>query len=106
MRGSIGKGAIIAWHAVHIPAVLAATIQIKCHVDDDLGGCHISVQYFLGSCCWLLLLQALVAAKLELAQCCEREVIGRHELYKARETNLKLASKMTNFETLVYANKK
>lgn len=61
----------------------------------------------LDSLYWLLvLLQALVAAKLELALCCEREVIGRHELYKARETNLKLASKMTKLETLVYANKK
>jgi hypothetical protein len=50
--------------------------------------------------------QTLIAIKMELALCCEREVIGRHELYKARETNLKLASKMTKLETLVYANKK
>jgi hypothetical protein len=50
--------------------------------------------------------QNLIAIKMELALCCEREVIGRHELYKARETNLKLASKMTKLETLVYANKK
>lgn len=43
---------------------------------------------------------------MELALCCEREVVGRHELYKARETNLKLASKMTKLETLVYSSKK
>lgn len=51
-------------------------------------------------------MQNLIAIKMELALCCEREVIGRHELYKSRETNLKLASKMTKLETLVYANKK
>ncbi len=50
--------------------------------------------------------QTLIHLKMELALCCEREVIGRHELYKSRETNLKLASKMTKLETLVYANKK
>lgn len=44
-------------------------------------------------------------AKLELAQCSEREVIGRRELYKAKETNMKLASKMTKLETLVYNRK-
>jgi hypothetical protein len=54
----------------------------------------------------LVVLQQLISFKLELALCCEREVIGRHELYKTRETNLKLASKMTKLETLVYANKK
>jgi hypothetical protein len=47
-----------------------------------------------------------VAAKLELAQLSEGEVIRRRELHKARETNLKLASRMTKFETLVYASSK
>lgn len=51
-------------------------------------------------------LQELVAAKLQLAQSSEREVVGRRELYKARETNMRLASKMTKLETLVYAKKK
>lgn len=46
--------------------------------------------------------QELVAAKLELAQCSEREIVSRRELYKAKETNMKLASKMTKLETLVY----
>lgn len=50
--------------------------------------------------------QNLISLKLELALCCEREVIGRHELYKSRETNLKLASKMTKLEVNAYANKK
>lgn len=48
-------------------------------------------------------LQTLIDTKMHLALCCEREVVGRHELYKARETNLKLASKMTKLETLVYS---
>lgn len=43
-----------------------------------------------------------MSAKLELAQLSEREVIRRRELYKAKETNMKLASKMTKLETLVY----
>lgn len=54
------------------------------------------------ACC----VQNLISLKLELALCCEREVIGRHELYKSRETNLKLASKMTKLEVNAYANKK
>ena len=44
----------------------------------------------------------LVACKLELAQLSEREIIGRRELYKAKATNMKLASKMTKLETLLY----
>lgn len=36
--------------------------------------------------------------KLELAQLAEREVIARRELHKAREANLKLASKLTKME--------
>lgn len=46
--------------------------------------------------------QSLVSAKLQLAQVSEREVISKRELYKAKETNMKLASKMTKLETLVY----
>jgi hypothetical protein len=47
-------------------------------------------------------LQELVSTKLELAQCSEREVVGRRELYKAKETNMKLASKMTRLEVQMY----
>jgi hypothetical protein len=36
----------------------------------------------------------LVACKLELAQLCEREIIARRELYKAKATNMKLAAKV------------
>jgi hypothetical protein len=42
--------------------------------------------------------QTLVAAKLELAQLGEREVVMRRELYKAREANLRLAAKMAKLE--------
>jgi hypothetical protein len=48
----------------------------------------------------------LVRVKLELAQAGEREVIGRRELYKAKESNMKLASKMTKLETLLYSKKR
>jgi hypothetical protein len=47
--------------------------------------------------------QGLVATKLQLAQACEAEVVRKRELYKARETNLKLASKMTKLEALCYS---
>jgi hypothetical protein len=50
----------------------------------------------------LLWLQDLVNTKMELAQCSEREVVGRRELYKAKETNMKLASKMTRLEVQMY----
>jgi hypothetical protein len=49
----------------------------------------------------LLLLQELIAAKLALAQCAEREVIWRREMYKARQTNKQLAEKMGRLESLV-----
>ena len=38
----------------------------------------------------------LVACKLELAQLCEREIIARRELYKAKATNMKLAAKVSD----------
>jgi hypothetical protein len=50
----------------------------------------------------MLWLQDLVNTKLELAQSSEREVVGRRELYKAKETNMKLASKMTRLEVQMY----
>jgi hypothetical protein len=50
----------------------------------------------------MLWLQDLVNTKMELAQCNEREVVGRRELYKAKETNMKLASKMTRLEVQMY----
>jgi hypothetical protein len=46
--------------------------------------------------------QELVGRKLELAQLAEREVIARRELYKAKEANLRLASKLTKMEAAVY----
>jgi len=46
-----------------------------------------------------------VGRKLELAQLSEREVIARRELYKAKEMNLKLASKLTKMEAAVYARR-
>jgi hypothetical protein len=49
----------------------------------------------------LLLLQDLISAKLALAQCAEREVIWRREMYKARQTNKQLAEKMGRLESLV-----
>lgn len=50
-------------------------------------------------------LQELVARKLELAVLSEREVIARRELYKAKEANLKLASKLTKMEAAVYSRR-
>ena len=35
----------------------------------------------------------------------EKEIICRRELYKAKDTNMKLASKMTKLETLLYTKK-
>jgi hypothetical protein len=46
-------------------------------------------------------LQELIAAKLALAQCAEREVIWRREMFKARQTNKQLAEKMGKLESLV-----
>jgi hypothetical protein len=45
--------------------------------------------------------QELIAAKLALAQCAEREVIWRREMYKARQTNKQLSEKMGKLESLV-----
>jgi hypothetical protein len=45
--------------------------------------------------------QELIAAKLALAQCAEREVIWRCEMFKARQTNKQLAEKMGKLESLV-----
>jgi hypothetical protein len=53
-------------------------------------------------CVCSLCLQELVSTKLELAQRSEREVVGRRELYKAKETNMKLASKMTRLEVQMH----
>lgn len=47
------------------------------------------------------LMQELISAKLALAQCAEREVIWRREMYKARQTNKQLAEKMGRLESLV-----
>lgn len=49
----------------------------------------------------LLFRQELVGAKVELAQLREREVVWRRELFKAKETNRSLASKMNRLDTLV-----
>ncbi|CAD7704383.1 unnamed protein product, partial [Ostreobium quekettii] len=48
------------------------------------------------------IMQELVDTKLRYAQLSERHVIVRRDLYKAREANLQLASKMTKLETVVY----
>ncbi len=44
--------------------------------------------------------------KLELAQLGEQHVITRRELYKSKEANMKLASKMTKLEMLLYEAKR
>lgn len=49
--------------------------------------------------------QELVTRKLELAQLSETEVIARRELYKAKELNMKLASKLTKMEAHVYSRR-
>eukprot|EP00775_Hariotina_reticulata_P010260 gene10260-10419_t len=82
--------------AQHGEATLAETLQKSSKVSGELAAIRQENQS---------LMKELVAAKLELAQCSEREVIGRRELYKAKETNMKLASKMTKLETLVYNRK-
>lgn len=45
--------------------------------------------------------QELISAKVALAQCAEREVIWRREMFKARQTNKQLAQKMGRLESLV-----
>ncbi|WIA29048.1 hypothetical protein OEZ86_011561 [Tetradesmus obliquus] len=47
------------------------------------------------------LMQELISAKVALAQCAEREVIWRREMFKARQTNKQLAQKMGRLESLV-----
>lgn len=49
--------------------------------------------------------QELVSRKLQLAQLAESEMIARRELYKAKESGLKLASKLTKMEAAVYAKR-
>lgn len=78
-------------------AALAETIQRTNRVAGDLAELRGENE---------AIMHELVQRKLELAQISEREVIGRRELYKAKETNMKLASKMTKLETLLYAAKK
>lgn len=51
------------------------------------------------------LMQELVKTKLELAQLSEKHVVTRRDLFKAKEANLKLASKMTKFEALFYSQR-
>lgn len=48
----------------------------------------------------------LIARKLELAELSERELVMKQELFKAKETNMKLAAKMTTLEALVYSKGK
>jgi len=52
------------------------------------------------------LMMELVQRKLELAQLSEREIICRRELHKAKETNMRLASKMTKLELQLYESRK
>lgn len=44
----------------------------------------------------------LIEAKVSLAELHESYTVTRHELYKSRETNMLLASKMTKLETYLY----
>jgi hypothetical protein len=46
-----------------------------------------------------------VSRKLELALLSEREVIARRELFKAKEANLRLASRLTRMEASLYARR-
>lgn len=47
-------------------------------------------------------MEELVKTKVQLAELSEKHIILRRDLYKAREANMLLASKMTKFETVVY----
>lgn len=79
--------------AQHGEATLAETLVKSSKASSELAALRIENQS---------LMQELIARKLALAQCAEREVVGRRELYKAKETNMKLASKMTRLEVQMY----
>lgn len=46
-----------------------------------------------------------MSRKLQLAQLAESETVARRELFKAREANLKLASKLTKMEAAAYSRR-
>lgn len=52
-----------------------------------------------------LLMSELINTKVRLAELDQVHTIVRHELYKSRETNMLLASKMTKLETYLYKNR-
>ena len=78
-------------------AQLAETIQRSSKAAVELGALRSENE---------TLMTDLVRVKLELAQLSERELICKRELYKAKETNMKIASKMTKLETMLYSKKK
>eukprot|EP00882_Tetradesmus_deserticola_P021738 GHRQ01023535.1.p3 GENE.GHRQ01023535.1~~GHRQ01023535.1.p3 ORF type:complete len:143 (+),score=75.83 GHRQ01023535.1:695-1123(+) len=79
--------------AQHGEVTLAETLAKSSRASTELAALRTENQ---------ALMQDLVHTKLGLAQCSEREVVGRRELYKAKETNMKLASKMTRLEVQMY----